>query len=1376
MKHYYLLKLRAVLLLFALFCSVSSVWAEKHYVVGDSGPMWEYDESTKTLTISGEGHVGYTGPTPWGSLEIVNVIIESGITSIGGYMFSEHADLVSVSIPNTVTTIGAGAFYHCTSLPSIYLPDNIEDIGEYAFSGCMNLASANIPANLKIINTQLFSGCKLQSITIPEGVTEIKYYAFWGCDLTSVTIPASVIEIGPNPFANCEYLTSIIVNSGNTYYDSRDNCNAIIEKSKNKLISGCSTTVIPNGVTIIGSSAWFGMNQLSSITIPEGVDSIMGEAFRYCSNLKSVVFPSTLRSICSLAFSNCAAISDILCYATPNGFIWEFSTLNDPAFKPNKGTICHVNNKDAWETAFPNVNVTFSEGIPHFISGDSGLMWKYNGTSKELTICGEGDMPSFESTDSPWKNADIETITIAEGVTSIGDYAFKNTSVEAVTISSTVATIGAHAFESCTSLASINIPEGVATIRAYAFKDCSSLETVTLPNSLTTIESGAFVGCVATEDVYCYANPANLTWTDSNIGFKASKATNFHVENATAWTESYPDANVIYIQDIGKHYISGNSGPMWEYNGISKELTISGEGEMPSFESTDSPWKDVNIETITIEEGVTCIGDYAFKNTSVEAVTISSTVATIGAHAFESCTSLASINIPEGVATTRAYAFKDCSALETVTLPNSLTTIETGAFVGCVATEDVYCYANPANLTWTDNNTCFKPSKATYFHVNNSNAWISAYPDANITYVQDIANDWTSKQYISGTSGPMWRYSATLNTLEISGTGDIPDFTSSTYPWDSYVNNIYSILIKDGVTSIGAKAFENCYYTQSFIIGNDVTSIGENSIPESEITSIYIPQNVSNISINAFCNRYYLSTITVDSRNTHYDSRNNCNAIITKDNVLFLGSKNTIIPEDVVAIGDHAFYGSSIERCVIPNNVTTIGEYAFAWSKLKSIVINGVETIKQYAFSYPDHLSVITLPSSLTKIENYAFEGCYAAKEIYCYANPDNLTWEGYNGNYCFKKLNYNNTPNFHVADASAWESKFSGANTNWIGDLEGEWTTYKYISGESGAMWQYNPILKTLRIGGTGDMPELGEYSTPWLNLRGAIDNAIINDGVTSIGKNSFFRCESLNSIIIPSSVINIGESAFSGCISLASATLYSPSLPTYATNVFKNNAANRKIYVLSDCVNTYQMGWSSYVGDILPISLGMNANPQKTADKWCTYFNSSTNVTVPSGTTIYKAQLDQVNNKVMLTEVEGSVVAKGNAVMLKSSTDNIALSSATTSDLGTYSDNDLKGGDVTSGYIAYTLAGINGIMGFYRFTGNSLDPNKAHLEVANSNPNSAPQLIPFDNGTTEIMLNTVKTAEDKGEWYSLDGRQIQGKPTQKGIYVKKGKKYVVK
>ena len=531
------------------------------------------------------------------------------------------------------------------------------------------------------------------------------------------------------------------------------------------------------------------------------------------------------------AFTECKNVTDIFNYANLDA-LYENSTaiFSELDFKLNKETICHVYDKAAWENKYPLANVTFVGDLdnPQYISGNNGPKWYYNGSSGSLTISGEGNMYSFGATEgTPWINKDVETITIESGVTSIGSYSFKNTGVETVDISSTVTSIGAHAFENCTSLASVEIPEGVETIKTYAFKGCTALETVTLPSSLTTIETGAFVDCEAVDDVYCYANPSNMTWTDSNTGFKDSKATVFHVENATAWVEAYADANVTYAQDIGKQYISGDSGPMWEYDDTSKEIVISGEGDIPSFETTDTPWKNADIESITIAEGVTSIGDYAFKNTGVETVDISSTVTSIGAHAFESCTSLASIVIPQGVETIKTYAFKGCPALETVTLPSSLTTIETGAFVDCEAVDDVYCYANPSNMTWTGSNTGFKDSKATVFHVENATAWVDAYPESNVTYVQDLADDWTDKQYISGNSGPMWQYSATLKTLKFSGNGPIPSLSEEDRPWYNLRTDIEAVIILEGITSIGSYTFDWFNQMTSVTIPNTVTCIGE---------------------------------------------------------------------------------------------------------------------------------------------------------------------------------------------------------------------------------------------------------------------------------------------------------------------------------------------------------------------------------------------------------------------------------------------------------------------------------------------------------------------------------------------------------------------
>ena len=146
-------------------------------------------------------------------------------------------------------------------------------------------------------------------------VTSIGEYVFRDCRnitlLTSITIPEGVTSIGDNAFSGCSGLTSIIVENENPKYDSRDNCNAIIETSSNTLIVGCKATTIPEGVTSIGGSAFQGSSGLTSITIPNSVTSIGDGAFQGCSGLTSITIPNSVTSIGYMAFYGCSGLTSI---------------------------------------------------------------------------------------------------------------------------------------------------------------------------------------------------------------------------------------------------------------------------------------------------------------------------------------------------------------------------------------------------------------------------------------------------------------------------------------------------------------------------------------------------------------------------------------------------------------------------------------------------------------------------------------------------------------------------------------------------------------------------------------------------------------------------------------------------------------------------------------------------------------------------------------------------------------------------------------------------------------------------------------------------------------------------------------------------------
>ncbi len=242
--------------------------------IHDSGTTWEKRYS-----------IGFQSPY------VEEVVLPTTITSIDNDAFYDCTNLKKVNIPNSVTSIGNSAFYGCTGLTSVTIPNSVTKLGESAFRECAGLAS----------------------IEIPNSVTEIGSTAFYECvGLTNITISNSVTDIGNEAFCKCTELANIVVDENNTVYDSRDNCNAVIEKNTNKLVFGCKNTTIPNNATSIGDSAFYECTGLTSITIPSSVTSIGNSAFSGCTGLTSITIPSSVTRIGRSTFYECTGLTSIM--------------------------------------------------------------------------------------------------------------------------------------------------------------------------------------------------------------------------------------------------------------------------------------------------------------------------------------------------------------------------------------------------------------------------------------------------------------------------------------------------------------------------------------------------------------------------------------------------------------------------------------------------------------------------------------------------------------------------------------------------------------------------------------------------------------------------------------------------------------------------------------------------------------------------------------------------------------------------------------------------------------------------------------------------------------------------------------------------------
>ena len=268
-----------------------------------------------------------------------NTKIPDDVKIIGAYAFCGCSDLKSIEIPDNVSEIQVAAFDDCSNLTAIHIPAGVDKIALGVFMGCSNLNSITIdsanrsyesPGNANAIidkgTMTLLEGSN--NTVIPEGVKRIWQNAFAErIHLKSITIPASVTSIVRMPFSDCDSLEEIKVDADNAIFDSRNNCNAIIESATNTLIAGCGKTVIPEGIETIGDSAFERVKTLTHVTIPKSVTEIRGYAFERCENLSTVNLQKGIQTIGYGAFTECVGLTNLIFCGTKAD--WQAVTINE---------------------------------------------------------------------------------------------------------------------------------------------------------------------------------------------------------------------------------------------------------------------------------------------------------------------------------------------------------------------------------------------------------------------------------------------------------------------------------------------------------------------------------------------------------------------------------------------------------------------------------------------------------------------------------------------------------------------------------------------------------------------------------------------------------------------------------------------------------------------------------------------------------------------------------------------------------------------------------------------------------------------------------------------------------------------------------------
>lgn len=314
------------------FCSIVDAEVYYEYEPGELMLLTVVDNpSSFTVPISVNGkRVTALGEGCFQKLDgLQEVILPEGLEWMVGSCFAWCTSLTTVRIPSTVTEFGPGMFFKCTALEEVTLPEGLTVISNGTFDFCASLEHIDIPSSVTTIEGLAFGCCySLADITLPEALETLGEDAFTYCSsLEEVFLPAKVKEIGKAPFGFCPKLTSIVVDPNNPYFDSRNECNAIIRTKTNTLVSACKTVTIPGGIVGLEKYSCCGLLDVDTIVIPSSVTYIGELAFFGCETLVHVDFgaESDLKTIDRYAFYCCYAIEE---FVLPEGL----ETIEDNAF------------------------------------------------------------------------------------------------------------------------------------------------------------------------------------------------------------------------------------------------------------------------------------------------------------------------------------------------------------------------------------------------------------------------------------------------------------------------------------------------------------------------------------------------------------------------------------------------------------------------------------------------------------------------------------------------------------------------------------------------------------------------------------------------------------------------------------------------------------------------------------------------------------------------------------------------------------------------------------------------------------------------------------------------------------------------------------
>lgn len=936
---------------------------------------------------------------------------------------------------------------------------------------------------------------------------------------------------------------------------------------------------IPEQVKSIGDFAFKGCSGLTEIILPDGITRIESYVFDGCSSLKRIEIPDELTAICEYAFRNCASLESINIPLTVTLMKEEIFTGCDSGLKifGYKGSIA--------EEYAKKYNIGF---VPrsYTLQGSCGEALTWELKDGVMTIRGKGKMADFSwYTDAPWcdyRNM-IEEVVIGDGVTSIAPFAFYNCrNLSSVTCSESVVEIGNQAFQYCVGLRNVKFPKNINSIGSRAFYGCSSLSSIILPEGLTEINWGLFGKCSGLEEITI---PGSVTYIEG-LAFEGHGDSLIIYGAKGSAAQTFAEENEIEFREISYQYSGTYGSHSWKLeNGV---LTISGNGEMIDVEKfSDVPWYQYRslIERIVAQEGVTKIGAGAFYGCcNVDSVSLPASLVEIGNDAFRNCRGLTEIAVPEGVSAIGVSAFDGCSGLKSFRFPGSVTAVSNYQFYGCTSLTEVHL---PEGL------------KTVGMY-----AFWGCHSLGSIEFTESLKEIGMNAFY--GCTA--------LRELEIPK-------TIATIPFKAFsgCSGLEKVTIPSEIQMIEDTAFENC--------GRLVIYGYKGSRAEEYATSHTIKFSPIYVTLNGKCGENLTwelkdGVLKIDGTGRMYDGtasagmpwesyQTQIEKVVVADGVTYIGDYafegcstlteivlpkdlktigtsafrrctklvNIDLPQKLTVIGDELFSGcESLTGITIPENVTRIGVDAFYNCKsIERLTLpESVGTIGAYAFSDCSGLTEFTIPGSVRRLESGTFSGCGEMMAVTIPSGVTEINETAFTNCSKLEIYGFNDTAAHRYAANHGIPFHDLSSDAN-----EGNVQLLK---------WKIEDGILT--ISGEGAMPDWEIGQQPWNSKNKLVKEVVIEEGITSVGNYAFHAFSGIRKVTLADSVKKIGNYAFLSCAGLTDIQI--PFMTTSIGNyAFRNCSSLKRVqlfegmakigeYAFQDCSSLESISIPKGVMDI--------------------------------------------------------------------------------------------------------------------------------------------------------------------------------------------------